>query len=102
MTRASGMSHTTVSKAVTELGSDSEVVSQARVRREGAGRKRLVDTDPNLLADLDGLGRARDAGRSGVSARCSTLRHRSSLQFSDLVILGGTSRLRHSPAFPCT
>ena len=53
--RASGMSRTTVSKAVAEVGGEVEVVSQARVRREGAGRKRLVDTDPELLADLDGL-----------------------------------------------
>ena len=55
VSRASGMSPTTVSKAVTELGGDNEVVPQARVRREGAGRKRLVDTDADLLADLDRL-----------------------------------------------
>ena len=55
VTRASGMSRTTVSKAVAEVGSDNGVVSHSRVRREGAGRKRLVDTDPDLRADLDGL-----------------------------------------------
>ena len=55
VTRASGMSRTTVSKAVAQLSGGSEVASQAGVRREGAGRKRLVDTDPDLLTDLDAL-----------------------------------------------
>jgi len=55
VTRASGMSRTTVSKSVAEVGGGDEIAPQGRVRREGAGRKRLVDTDPGLLDDLDRL-----------------------------------------------
>jgi transposase len=53
VTRASKMSRTTVSKAAGEVRDG--VASEARVRREGAGRKRLIDTDPHLLANLDDL-----------------------------------------------
>jgi Rhodopirellula transposase DDE domain len=51
--RAAGMSRTTVAKALRELGSGVEV--SARVRRPGAGRKRLTDKDPSLLSELDAM-----------------------------------------------
>ncbi len=50
---AAGMARSTVQKAVWEIGSGVDLA--APVRRPGAGRKRLVDQDPNLLPDLDGL-----------------------------------------------
>lgn len=53
VTRTSGLSRSTVSKAVAEV--DAGVEPTGRVRREGAGRKRLVDKDPDLLVNLDGL-----------------------------------------------
>jgi hypothetical protein len=50
---ASGMSPTTVGKAVAEV--DAGLASSPRVRRPGAGRKRLVDSDEALLVALDDL-----------------------------------------------
>jgi hypothetical protein len=58
VTRASGMSRTTVSKAASEVsegGLSSQGPPKGRVRREGGGRKKLIDTDPGLLLDLDEL-----------------------------------------------
>ena len=49
----SGMSRKTVSSAVAEV--DAGLVSAARVRRPGAGRKPLVEHDPELLVALDSL-----------------------------------------------
>jgi hypothetical protein len=51
--RAASMSRSTVQKAVAEV--DSGVVVDAPVRRAGAGRKRLIDKDPELLLNLDDL-----------------------------------------------
>ncbi|CAN5748412.1 ISAzo13 family transposase [soil metagenome] len=51
--RSSGMARSTVQRGVAEV--DVGVDAAASVRRAGAGRKRLVDTDPELLAHLDGL-----------------------------------------------
>ena len=48
-----GMSRKTVSAAVAEV--DAGLVASARVRRPGAGRKRLVEHDPALLVALDSL-----------------------------------------------
>jgi hypothetical protein len=47
------MSRSTVQVAVSELGSGAQV--SERVRRAGAGRKKLVDTDPGLAKALDDL-----------------------------------------------
>ena len=49
----SAMSRKTVSSAVAEV--DAGLVSAARVRRPGAGRKPLVEHDPELLVALDSL-----------------------------------------------
>jgi len=51
--QAAGMSRTTVQKALREM--DSGVEPPARVRRPGAGRKRLTDKDPSLLSELDAM-----------------------------------------------
>lgn len=50
---AAGMARSTVQKAVAEV--DAGVEATAAVRRPGAGRKRLIDKDPNLLLNLDDL-----------------------------------------------
>jgi hypothetical protein len=47
------MARSTVQKAVGEIAVGIDV--GAPVRRAGAGRKRLIDKDPNLLLDLDDL-----------------------------------------------
>jgi Rhodopirellula transposase DDE domain len=51
--RTASMSRSTVQKAVSEVDSGVEV--DAPVRRAGAGRKRLIDKDPELLLNLDDL-----------------------------------------------
>ena len=51
--RSAKMARSTVQKAVTEV--DAGVDPAAPVRRAGAGRKRLIDKDANLLVDLDDL-----------------------------------------------
>ncbi len=51
--RATGMSRSTVGNALAELDGGAEV--SERVRRPGAGRKPLVDHDPELLVALDDL-----------------------------------------------
>jgi hypothetical protein len=50
---ASGMSRKTVSAAVAEV--DAGFEASSRVRRPGAGRKKLIDHDPELLVALDSL-----------------------------------------------
>ena len=49
----SGMSRKTVSVAVAEV--DAGLEPSVRVRRAGAGRKRAMDVDPELLVTLDSL-----------------------------------------------
>src|SRR5882672_6646914 len=48
--RASGAAQTTVSRGISEL--DAGGVPPSRVRRPGGGRKRIVDTNPEVLAAL--------------------------------------------------
>jgi transposase len=52
--RASGISENTIRKGLRELDSPAELPA-GRVRQPGAGPKRLADTDPTLLADLERL-----------------------------------------------
>jgi hypothetical protein len=49
--RACGMAENTVRKGLAELD-DPEPLAAERVRSEGAGRKRAVESDPKLLDDL--------------------------------------------------
>lgn len=51
--KASGLSRTTVHKALEEL--EAEPLAAGRVRQPGAGRKRVQDKDPGLLSALEQL-----------------------------------------------
>ncbi len=51
--RASGLSRPTLTKALAEL--EEEPLDPSRVRKEGAGRKRVVELDPKLPGALDAL-----------------------------------------------
>ncbi|MDA8040452.1 MAG: ISAzo13 family transposase [Actinomycetota bacterium] len=52
--RVASMSRNTVITGSKEIASG-ETAPAGRVRREGGGRKRLIDKDPNLLLELDDL-----------------------------------------------
>ena len=52
--RATGIAETTIRRGRRELASE-EVPEPGRVRRPGAGRKPLTETDPTLLGDLERL-----------------------------------------------
>lgn len=51
--RASGLSRPTVYRALAEL--DLPAADTGRSRAAGGGRRRVVDKDPRLLADLERL-----------------------------------------------
>lgn len=53
LSRASGLSRVTITKGLREL--EDKAVPTTRVRREGAGRPRLLSVDPRLLKDLKSL-----------------------------------------------
>ncbi len=52
--RATGLAATRIRRGIEELRSG-EALERGRVRKPGAGRKRLVEQDPKLLEDLDRL-----------------------------------------------
>ena len=52
--RATGMSRTRIARGIEELSSE-DPLDGGRTRRAGGGRKRIVDTDPTLVSDLDAL-----------------------------------------------
>ena len=52
--RATGLAASRIGRGIVELRSD-EVLETARVRRPGAGRRRLTEQDPRLLERLDRL-----------------------------------------------
>lgn len=52
--RATGISRSTISRGIQELDAG-ESLSGDRTRRPGGGRKRTVETDDRLVADLDAL-----------------------------------------------
>jgi Rhodopirellula transposase DDE domain len=52
--RATGISESTVRRGIAEVESGQRAPA-GRVRRPGAGRKPIVEVDPTLPADLDGL-----------------------------------------------
>jgi hypothetical protein len=51
--KASGLSRATIHKALEEL--DAAPLADGRIRRAGAGRKRIVESDPTLLDALERL-----------------------------------------------
>ncbi len=52
--RATGLARTTVGRGVADLRAGA-ALGRGRIRREGAGRPRLVERDPMLRADLEAL-----------------------------------------------
>ena len=56
VSRITGMARSTINRGLAELrGTAAPEAALDRVRREGAGRRSLVATDPTLLADLKSL-----------------------------------------------
>jgi hypothetical protein len=56
LTRITGLSRSSIDRGLRELASTaSEEAAPGRTRRPGGGRKRLTETDPTLLADLQSL-----------------------------------------------
>jgi len=50
LSRLSGMSRTTITKAVSELRGRTKLVAEkGRIRLEGAGRKRIAESDPVVM-----------------------------------------------------
>ena len=66
--RATGISHSTISRGIQELRSG-ERLNPERIRRPGGGRKRAIDKDPTLLADLEALLEATTAGMPDAPMR---------------------------------
>jgi hypothetical protein len=54
VSRATGIARSTIGRGRGELGR-AETLAPGRVRRPGAGRKPLAETDPTLLSDLERL-----------------------------------------------
>ena len=52
--RATGISRKTIHKGIAELNSE-KLLDQKRVRHQGGGRKKITQTSPGLLKDLDDL-----------------------------------------------
>jgi transposase len=52
--RATGLSYSTIQRGLQELKTN-RPLAPGRIRRPGGGRKKAVDKDPTLLADLEGL-----------------------------------------------
>ena len=56
VTRVTGLARSTVDRGLRELaGTAALEAGEGRVRRPGGGRKKLTETDPTLLADLQSL-----------------------------------------------
>ena len=55
VTRATGASPATVRRGLVELGEPTDTLEAGRVRQPGGGRKRTVELDPTLRADLEAL-----------------------------------------------
>ena len=53
--RATGASPATIRRGLTELGEPPSDLTRGRIRRPGGGRKRTVELDPTLRADLEAL-----------------------------------------------
>jgi len=54
VSRATGISYSTIVRGMKELESG-QTTQPGRIRRTGGGRKKNLQKDPTLLADLEGL-----------------------------------------------
>ena len=54
VSRATGLSISTIARGLKELEAG-ETAGPGRIRRLGAGRRPLLESDPTLLVDLEGL-----------------------------------------------
>lgn len=64
-----GVDNDTFTKARRELAQDLETCPEGRIRRQGAGRKALTQTDPTLESDLDKLIQSDIAGNPSSGDR---------------------------------
>jgi hypothetical protein len=73
--RATGIARSTIGRGLTDLRSDEPDCAE-RVRRPGAGRKALSETDTSLLGDLRGLVEPQTRGdpQSPLKWTCKSLR----------------------------
>ncbi len=59
VSRATGIAHTTIRRGIRELDQQADqpaaCAGQARIRRPGGGRKKIAQSDPELLAALESL-----------------------------------------------
>lgn len=55
VSRETGVSNDTISKGCRELEEEAEIIESGKIRKPGGGRKKLIETDPTLLSDLDSL-----------------------------------------------
>ena len=53
--KATGLSRGTIARGISELENPQDDMSPDEVRRGATGRKRLTETDPALLSDLEAL-----------------------------------------------
>jgi len=90
--RASGISAPTIWRGLRELRKPGRRPNPARVRRPGAGRKKLQDEDERLLVDLESLVEPSTRGdpESPLRWTCKSLR----------VLAGQLQALGHSVSYP--
>ena len=86
--RATGMARSTISRGIQELESG-EALNPDRARRPGGGRKRTIDKDIALLADLRGAARLRRP-RVGPTRHCAGLRKVTRKLAAELQAMGHT------------
>jgi hypothetical protein len=67
--RATGLARSTVERGLAELDAPGPPLAPDRIRRAGGGRKRAVDKDRSLAADLDALVEPTSAGAPDSALR---------------------------------
>jgi len=68
VSRSTGLSRARIARGIGELHA-AEILSPQRTRRSGGGRKRTIDKDVTLLADLDALLESTTAGLPDAALR---------------------------------
>ena len=80
VSRATGLSRTTITSAMKELDrlERGAALDEGRIRSPGGGRKRLTDQDPEIVADLERLVEPTTCGDPQSSLRwtCESTRKR--------------------------